>query len=132
MAELYVLDPDSDLTVTHRPLRGPFAPWNCSEGPSDIRDGELLPLPELRFKVSSKHLTLASPYFKKMLEGPYKEANLPCPEVTIEEFDSEALKILLNIIHGKNSNIPRFLSLDMLAKVSEWVDYLDCFEQAEV
>jgi hypothetical protein len=132
MAELYVLDPDGDLIVTHRALRGPFAPWNRSEGPSDIRDGEPDPPPELRFKVSSKHLTLASPRFKKMLAGPYKEANLPCPEVTIEEFDSEALKILLNIIHGKNSKVPRSLSLEMVAKVSELVDDLDCYEQVGV
>lgn len=52
--------------------------------------------------------------------------------MTIEGFDSEALEILLNIIHGKNSKVPRYLTLDMLAKVSELVDDLDCYEQAEV
>lgn len=44
----------------------------------------------------------------------------------------EAFKILLNIIHGKNSKVPHSLSLEMLAKVSEWVDDLDCYEQVEV
>ncbi|KFY21011.1 hypothetical protein V491_03236 [Pseudogymnoascus sp. VKM F-3775] len=132
MAELYVLDPDGDLIVIHRAFRGPFAPWYHDEGPSDIRDGEPLPPPELRFKASAKHLAMAFPRFKKILEGPYKETNLPRPEVTIEGFDSEALEILLNIIHGKNSKVPRYLTLDMLAKVSELVDDLDCYEQAEV
>lgn len=109
MAELYVLDPDGDLIVTHRALRGPFAPWNRSEGPSDIRDGEPDLPPELRFKVSSKHLTLGSPRFKKMLAGPYKEANLPCPEVTIEEFDSS--------IRGQESTSPKIMRTLELRRV---------------
>lgn len=160
MAESYVVDHDGDLIITHRASSGPFAPWDRSEGLSDIQDGEPdvktienpcaghdgssgstppispLPPPELQFKVSSKHMALASPRFKKMLVGPYKEATLPCPDscrqVIIEEFDSEALKIVLNIIHGKNSKVPRSLSLEMVAKVSEWVDDLECYEQVEV
>jgi hypothetical protein len=138
MAELYVVDPDGDFIIIHHAPRESFAPWDCSEGRSDIGDGEPntetieiprasdnestisvspSPPPELRFKVSSKHLTLASQRFKKILTGDYKEANLA--QVTIGVFDSEALKILLNIIHGKNSNVPRSLSLEILAKISE-------------
>jgi hypothetical protein len=151
MAELYVVDPDGDFIIIHHAPRESFAPWDRAEGLSDIGDGEPdaktietpgaphdestlrispSPPPELRFKVSSKHLTLASQRFKKMLTGDYKEANLA--QVTIDVFDSEALKILLNIIHGKNSKVPRSLSLEMVAKVSEWVDDLDCYEQVEV
>jgi len=157
MSELYVVDPDGDLIIIHHAPRESFAPWDHPEGLSDIGDGELdaetietpstphdestllispSPLPELRFKVSSKHLTLASHRFKKMLAGPYKEANLAypdgCRQVTIDLFDSEALKILLNIIHGNNSKVPRSLSLEMVAKVSELVNDLDCYEQVGV
>ena len=100
MAELYIVDPDSDVIIIHHALRESFAPWDHAEGLSDIEDGEpdaktietpsslydnstlvisLSPPPELRFKVSSKHLTLASHRFKKMLAGDYKEANLTYP-----------------------------------------------------
>ena len=145
------------MIIIHRAPRESFAPWDCAEGLSDIGDGEpdtktietpgaplddstplisQSPPPELQFKVSSKHLTLASLRFKKMLAGDYKEANLvypdSCRRVTIDAFDSEALKILLNIIHGKNSKVPGSLSLEMVAKVSEWVDDLDCYEQVGV
>jgi hypothetical protein len=157
MAELYVVDPDGDVIIIHHARRESFAPWDHAEGLSDIEDGEPdakttetpdathddstlvispSPPPEMRFKVSSKHLTLASHRFKKMLAGDYTEANLiypnSCRQVTIDTFDSEALKILLNIIHGRNSKVSRSLSLEMVAKVSEWVDDLDCYEQVEV
>jgi hypothetical protein len=72
----------------------------------------------------------------EMQAGPYKKASRPhsdsCRQVIIDVFDSEALKILLNIIHGKNSKVPRSLSLETVAKVSEWVDDLDCYEQVGV
>lgn len=148
MAELYVVDPDGDFIIVHRAVRESFAPWNRAEEPLDIEESEpnakvieapsvsygdsaihISPL-ELRFKVSSKHLCLASYRFRKMLAGDNKETTLH--QVIIEDFDSEALKILLNIIHGKNSKVPRFLSLEMVAKVSEWVHDLDCYEQVEI
>ena len=131
MAELYIVDPDSDLIIIYCAPRESFTPWDCTEGLSDIGDSEpdtktietpgtlyddstllisLSPLPELQFKVSLKHLTLASYYFKKILVGDYKEASLVYSDsyyqVTIYTFDSEALKILLNIIYGKNSKVP--------------------------
>tara|TARA_R110002060_G_scaffold31897_3_gene42533 strand:- start:388 stop:744 length:357 start_codon:yes stop_codon:yes gene_type:complete len=52
--------------------------------------------------------------------------------VTLEGFDPSALKILLDIIHGKTRRVPRSLDLEMLAKVSVLVDDLECHEEVEI
>jgi hypothetical protein len=92
---------------------------------------------DLRIRVSSKHLVLASPHFRRMLKGNWAEANTISPDgchhVNFEEgFDPDALLIVMNIIHNRNRQVPRSLDLDALAKVSVWVDYLECHEAVEV
>ncbi|KAK5993799.1 hypothetical protein PT974_07236 [Cladobotryum mycophilum] len=92
---------------------------------------------EIRMRLSSKHLTLASAYFKKMMTNNWRETN---PEddysdysfvVAAEEWDQKALLILMNIIHGQTTKVPRIISLEMLAKMSVLVDYYKCHEVAE-
>ncbi|QYT01573.1 hypothetical protein H0G86_008607 [Trichoderma simmonsii] len=84
---------------------------------------------ELRLRLSSTHLTFASAYFKAMMSNDWRETR---PEegysfvVTAEEWDQEALLILMNIIHGQTTEIPRAMSLEMLAKMSALVDYYMC------
>lgn len=82
------------------------------------------------FKVSAKHLTFASKRFKKMLAGPWLEANVIHPDglrhVHIDScLDPSALEIVLNIIHGRTSLMARVLELELLAKVAVVVDDLD-------
>ena len=59
-----------------------------------------------RFQVSLKHLTLASPVFKKMVTGSWKESvtylKEGSVEINAENWDSEALLILLCVIHGQH------------------------------
>ena len=45
-------------------------------------------------------------------------------EIATESWDIAALLILLRIIHCQNDNIPRRLSLELLAKVAVLSDYL--------
>lgn len=89
---------------------------------------------EIRFQLSSKHLTLASEYFRKMMANDWKETT-PAEGysfvVTAEEWDQEALLILMNIIHGRTAKVPLTISLEMLAKVSVLVDYYKCHEAVE-
>ncbi|KAJ4196199.1 hypothetical protein NW759_016417 [Fusarium solani] len=85
--------------------------------------------------VSSSHLTQASPVFRKMLKGSFAEAvtnsqGLYC--ITAIGWDPEALVIVLDIMHGHNRNVPRQLTLEMMAKVAAIVDYYDCLEIVEV
>ncbi|KAH7010138.1 hypothetical protein EDB80DRAFT_529762, partial [Ilyonectria destructans] len=89
----------------------------------------------VRLRVSSRHLILASPVFRKMLEGPWMESHAchgPLREISVGESDLEAFIIVLDIIHGHHRLVPRSLSLAMLAKVAVIVNYYDCVEVVEV
>jgi hypothetical protein len=93
--------------------------------------------PGVRMRVSSSHLILASPYFKRMLRGDWKEACTLRAEgrLTIyveEDWDPDALLILMNIIHGHTRKVTRTVSLEMLAKLAVLVDYYQCPEVVEV
>ncbi|KAI1274618.1 hypothetical protein F5Y07DRAFT_213182 [Xylaria sp. FL0933] len=91
------------------------------------------PIPKkYAFKVSSKHLVLASGYFKKMLEGPWKEAITIHEDglrhCVLENFNEVAVAIVLRVIHGKVLGMSRNLPLELLLEVARVVDYLGCFE----
>ena len=83
-------------------------------------------------RVSEKHLTLASPVFKKMFAGPWKESETPgegkMKEVRTESWDEGAFLLLLNILHCRHRTVPRELSLEQLAKLAEIANYYDCIE----
>ena len=85
-----------------------------------------------RIQVSAKHLTLASPVFKNILTGGWKESvtylQQGSVEITAESWDIEALLILLRIIHCQYYHIPRKLTLEVLAKVAVVAEYYDCRE----
>ncbi|CRG92731.1 hypothetical protein PISL3812_09797 [Talaromyces islandicus] len=85
-----------------------------------------------RIQVSAKHLMFASSFFRKLLTGLWKEnvTNLERSpvEITAEDWDIEALLILLRAIHGQQYQILRKLTLEMLAKVAVLADYYDCKE----
>ncbi|KAI9373347.1 hypothetical protein BJX61DRAFT_533196 [Aspergillus egyptiacus] len=83
-----------------------------------------------RVRVSAKHLIFASPVFKSILKGGWKEGvaflQEGSVEITAESWDVGAFLILLRAIHGQHYDIPRKLSLEMLAKVAVIADYYDC------
>ncbi|KAL4905059.1 hypothetical protein BDW74DRAFT_18669 [Aspergillus multicolor] len=89
-----------------------------------------------RIQVSAKHLALASPVFKKTpavrITNTFHESDKyhenGSNEVDVENWDIDALLILLHAIHGKHNAIPRQLSLEMMAKVAVLADHYDCKE----
>jgi hypothetical protein len=85
-----------------------------------------------RIQVSAKHLILASSVFKKILTGGWKESitylQKGSVEITADSWDLDALLIMLRIIHCQSYQIPRKMTLEMLAKVSVLADYYDCRE----
>lgn len=85
-----------------------------------------------RIQVSAKHLMFASPVFKRLLTGGWKESiayfQKGSVEITADGWDVEALIILLRAIHGQCSQIPRKLTLEMLAKLAVIADYYECRE----
>ncbi|KAL7813423.1 hypothetical protein V8C26DRAFT_421621 [Trichoderma gracile] len=87
--------------------------------------------PEVRMRLSSKHLALASAYFQKLMANEWTEATAEGEYsyvVKAVEWDEEALLMLMNIIHGKTADLSTTISLEMLAKVSALVDYYQCHE----
>lgn len=89
-------------------------------------------VPVFSIKVSAKHMMLASPVFKIMLTGDWKERQTyretGAVEVTADGWDLEAFLILLRLIHGYNYEVQRKVSLEMLAKVAIIADFYGCKE----
>ena len=94
------------------------------------------PVEEFRIQVSARHLTLCSPYFKSRLTGPWKEGTEYLEkgyiEIPVEDCRIEVLLILLRVIHCQYYQVPKDISLEMLAQITSLVDYYDCKEAVDV
>ncbi|GFG07025.1 hypothetical protein IFM5058_03214 [Aspergillus udagawae] len=109
---------------------------NKDDGEKPSNPKEIIPVavetPQTRFKVSSKHLTLASNYFKGHLKkriSPTSTADEPgYDEVHMLDCDPVAFLIVMNIIHGQGQRIPKEVDAAMLLKVAAVVHYLDSRE----
>ncbi|KAJ6178296.1 hypothetical protein N7519_008757 [Penicillium mononematosum] len=121
------VDPDGDIIL--------FTPAT-SEAPSvDVIEGNV-PGEHTRFQVSSKHLTLASDYFKRMLKACWAEgvalSAYGSVEIPVNDCKPEILLIILNIIHGHSRQVPRKLSLPQLTDIAVATDFFQCHEALEV
>ncbi|KAG5779155.1 hypothetical protein H9Q73_007188 [Fusarium xylarioides] len=70
-----------------------------------------------------------------MVTGPFAEGQADSSGfrlITASDWDPEAFKIVLTIMHGYNRDVPRSLSLEMLVKVAMIVNYYDCLESVEL
>ncbi|QKX64033.1 uncharacterized protein TRUGW13939_11206 [Talaromyces rugulosus] len=137
--------PTEDLSVAEEPIHTeePVSAEESSpaEWPVEQLVGSGL-VPEsldracFRIQVSAKHLMLASSVFRKLLTGGWKESvtysGKNPTEITAEDWDIEALLILLRAIHGQQYQIPQKLTLEMLAKVAVLADYYKCKEAVYV
>ncbi|KAJ5746583.1 hypothetical protein N7520_011765 [Penicillium odoratum] len=89
-----------------------------------------------RIQVSAKHMMFASPVFKNILTGGWKESidymKEGSVEVTAESWNLEALLIVLRAIHGQHYDIPEKLTLEMLAQVAAIADYYKCKERLHI
>lgn len=95
------------------------------------------PAPKMMtFLLSSRHLSLASPVLKAMLSGAWSEGMRDESDglfrLHAEDWDSEALVIVMNAVHGRWSLVPRTVSLEILAKIATIVDYYDIREALQL
>jgi hypothetical protein len=92
--------------------------------------------PGVEMRVSSRHLILASPYFKRMLNCDWEESKAlqlqGCLRIEEKDWDAGALQILMDIIHGRTRKVPKVISLETLAKIAVLVDYYECLEVVEI
>ncbi|GFF59810.1 hypothetical protein IFM51744_10056 [Aspergillus udagawae] len=93
----------------------------------------------VRIRVSAKHLTLASPVWKRMFTGPWKESQKLAAgkrvEIVVEksqEIEVDAMLTLMNVIHGRGRNIPRKVTLNALLEIAVLVDQYECYEVVDV
>lgn len=87
-------------------------------------------------RVSSKHLMLASPYFRRALDGNLEEGTTLRGQGSVRlrqgNGDLEAMLIIMNIFHHRTRSVPRVISLEMLARIAILVDIYECHEALEM
>lgn len=85
---------------------------------------------EILMRVSSKHLSLASPYWKAALSEKWLGLRQPGEIMLLEvqEFDIDAMATLMNVIHGHGHEVTRTVSIDELVRLTILMDYFQCTE----
>lgn len=98
-------------------------------------DDAILRIGGTKMRVSSKHLILASKYFRTNLTSSWQEGQqlkskgFVVMRVTCSNL--QALLILLNIIHCRNREVPRSVDLELLCEIAVLVDYYGFHEATE-
>ena len=91
---------------------------------------------DVRIRVSSKHLTLASPVFRAMLKVKYKEGLDLCSqghvELPLPDDNPAAFLIILRLIHGQIRKVPRKIDFWMLTELAILVDKYELSETVEM
>ncbi|KAF4414898.1 het-d [Fusarium acutatum] len=86
-----------------------------------------------RLKVSKKHLTVASRRARVMFQRDYRESR----ETEVDGlyhwrieplFDSEALRIVMKVVHAQAQDLPDEVTLQMIVSIAEVVDDLQCHD----
>ncbi|KAG5918869.1 hypothetical protein E4U61_001381 [Claviceps capensis] len=150
-------DSYSDDENAHEPTPEPIAPTIESNVPNDNdiaeAHGENGERNEVQFRLCSKHLSLASPVFKTMLNGVWKESapssdqynrsakplsplqnDSNCQvryELAATEWGAEDFLLLMNIVHCQSIKVPYSIDLETLGRMSVLVDYYQCQEATQ-
>jgi hypothetical protein len=103
------------------------------KNPESENEGEKVPL-EASFFVSSRHLILASTYFKNSLSEKWDQHERDEKDriLIIETgWSKTGFKRLMRIIHGKTRAVSRITAVEEMAEMAQMVDYYDCLEVVE-
>jgi hypothetical protein len=155
---IHKIDPNADAVLVLKKPNTNFACWNLGEVEEDAIVSVEIPAgegfstetsrqaassattscdkDEIHYLVSSRHLVLVSPVFRSMLSGQNWNEGVQNEldglyHVNAEDWDAEALLILLDVLHHRNRRVPRTVSLEMLTKLVVLVDYYECPEALE-
>ncbi|KAK8064560.1 hypothetical protein PG994_007198 [Apiospora phragmitis] len=94
--------------------------------PAPAQDEQRKQQTTIRFRVSSKHLALASVSFRNFLQDDSQGGNASTFKTS--GWDPDAMLILMNIIHGRHGSVPTKVNLEMFAKIAALTDYPGCHE----
>ncbi|KAM7195894.1 hypothetical protein V8F20_007259, partial [Naviculisporaceae sp. PSN 640] len=129
---LTLSNPDVELSSIWNDWGHPYTDWRTHDYHNPPKPNTLV----ATFRLSSRHLSLASPVFKTMLSGPWMEGTRPDSDslfqLTAESWNIEALEITMNIIHGRWTSVPARVSLATLAGIAVIIDYYDMRELLQV
>ncbi|KAI9371072.1 hypothetical protein BJX61DRAFT_544041 [Aspergillus egyptiacus] len=124
----HTLDDEGDVLIILRNPNEPFAVYDGES--SDKEEPTPEPQADVTYRVSSKHLKIASPVFKNMLSPEWKEGKKlqESGQVTIKAFswDSDALLLFLSVLHCKAHEIDYQPDLELLAQLAVIGDYYQC------
>ncbi|KAF7910492.1 uncharacterized protein EAE98_012024 [Botrytis deweyae] len=150
-SSIVIIDPDGDLVLLLGPvplsksdastsnpridvpntnILSPKAPNNPGE-----TQNECTQLSRSEVLVSSKHLSFASPVFKAMLTGDFREAvelrEKGRTEIPLPDDDADAMITLVNVIHGRFNSVSKYPNLILLTKIAILVDKYQCHESTK-
>ncbi|KAI1086059.1 hypothetical protein F5B19DRAFT_200455 [Rostrohypoxylon terebratum] len=143
---MYVIDPDGDMILTLKNPCAPFAVWceddaTASPGHQNSNslaecnnENEQTPIPSLvTFRISSRHLSLASGRTRKMRHQWEQEKQSDGhTHISVEDWDSAALLTVMDIIHLRNRRVANSVTLEHLSQLAVIVDYFEFHEAVEV
>ncbi|OXV05291.1 hypothetical protein Egran_06941, partial [Elaphomyces granulatus] len=132
--------PFIELASADEPIPSENAPEpadkSTSSADSSTEEAGCAEPPGVEMRVSSRHLMLASPYFKRMLSGGWQESKTlqlqGCLRIKEKDWDAGALQILMDVIHGRTRKVPKVISLETLARIAILADYYECLEVVEM
>jgi hypothetical protein len=147
-SNLHTFDPDGDLvlilskpqkttdTANQKAPENPTGPTKKKRKRGAATHNALLVEAEkVCTVVSSKHLILASPIFKVMLSGRFREGlrrnAAGQMEVDLPDDDHAVMTVVLNLIHGRNRLVPKQVDLEMLTRLATLVDKYQMIEAVE-
>ncbi|KAM5438034.1 hypothetical protein McanCB49686_002641 [Microsporum canis] len=112
----HILDPNGDVIIELR-----IEPGNGATKPH-----------EESFQVCSRHLILASGYFRMKFAGPWKRAyqsrGSQCLRVPQDCNNLGMFLVLMNIFHGHSRGVPRKVSLGELVSFAALVETYECLD----
>jgi hypothetical protein len=85
---------------------------------------------EILMRVSSKHLTLTSRYWKAALSETWRGPRQPgkVMQHEVQKYDVNSMVTLMNIIHGHGNKVTRAMSIEELVLFAVIMDYFECAE----
>ena len=115
-------------------------PVSIQDGVSDMTLSQGASDPELddvKIRVSSRHMALASPVFQSRLDkNKFSEGctlqSEGSVQVSFPDDDPDAFLVLLNVIHGLTRAVDRHPDLELLTQLAILVDKYQCLQTVEV
>ncbi|GMF67455.1 unnamed protein product [Aspergillus oryzae] len=136
----FPLGPTPDVQTIDEPVLSPTQSQSQSQLPLDNassagNSGQPVAIAKtvmLKIRVSSKHLTLASSYFRQRLV-PETDDHRPVEKDVVPACveDVDALLIMLDIIHGQTRKVPRSITFKKLFMIAVLVEHYECVEAME-